>query len=288
MIKNKKARRRLENWYQKFLDKIDAPKKEQSLSTSFGDTHILIAGDTSKPPLLCLHAMMTSSAHLVAALEPLLENYHIIAPDIPGESVKGIPKRLSYSDDSQARWLNEILNGLALGKINLFGISLGGFIARQFASQHPQKVNNLILLVPAGIVQGSIFKGLMKMALPMIMYKIAPSEKRLRNLVQYLITNWDEDWAYYLGDAFNDFKTPSRIPPVAEKEELETLSMPCLVMAAEHDISFPGQPLINRVQTHIPHTETELIENSRHCPPTTDEFKNWLANRITTFLNNSS
>jgi pimeloyl-ACP methyl ester carboxylesterase len=228
--------------------------------------------------------MLTSSAHLLSELGPLLDRFHVIAPDLPGQSVRGLPTHLPYDDHSHADWLREVLDALDVHETPLFGVSLGGFVARQFATAHPERVRRLILLVPAGIVQGSVLKGLLKMAVPIILYKIRPTEKRLRALVDPLLTTWDDDWAHYLGDAFNDFTLRRDIPPVASDDELNALSMPCLIMAAEHDISFPGGPLIDRATSQIPTVETELIRDSRHSPPTTDAFRTWMADRITTFV----
>jgi 2-hydroxy-6-oxonona-2,4-dienedioate hydrolase len=284
MIKNEKARIRLENWYQRFLNRVKAPAESRILDTSFGPAHLLFAGDRTKPPLVCLHSMMTSSAHLLSEMEPLLDRFQIIAPDIPGQSVKGLPRRLSYTDASHANWLKEILDELNLQKVNLFGVSLGGFAARQYSSMNPERVSRLILLVPAGIVQGPVIKGLLSMALPMMMYKINPIEKNLRKLTDFLLTTWDEDWANYLGDAFNDFTIHKKIPPAASDDELKKLTMPCLIIAADEDISFPGGPLIKRMASQVPNAETELLTNSRHSPPITDEFRNWLADRITAFI----
>lgn len=284
IFKSEDARAQLETWYQRFLDRVDGPVESRTVSTPHGLNHVLIGGDPSKPPLVALHAMMTSSAHLLSELGPLLDRFHVIAPDLPGQSVRGLPTHLPYDDCAHADWLRAILDALDIHETHLFGVSLGGFVARQFATTHPERVRRLILLVPAGIVQGSVLKGLLKMAVPMILFKIHPTEERLRTLVDPLLTTWDDDWAHYLGDAFNDFVFRRSIPPVASDAELNALSMPCLIMAAEHDISFPGEPLIERATSQIPTVETELIRGSRHSPPTTDAFRTWMANRITAFV----
>jgi pimeloyl-ACP methyl ester carboxylesterase len=263
---------------------VDGPIESRTVSTPHGPNHVLLGGDPSQPPLVALHAMMTSSAHLLSELGPLLDRFHVIAPDLPGQSVRGLPMHLPYDDHAHADWLRAVLDALDVHEAPLFGVSLGGFVARQFATAHPERVRRLILLVPAGIVQGSVLKGLLKMVVPMLMYKINPTEQRLRTLVDPLLTTWDDDWAHYLGDAFNDFALRRDIPPVASDADLNALSMPCLIMAAEHDISFPGGPLIDRVESHIPDVETELIRGSRHSPPTTDAFRTWMANRITAFV----
>ena len=233
IFKNEEARNRQEEWYQRFLVKADCRIQFETISTSFRESQVLIAGDVSKPPLICLHAMLTGSAHLLSELKYLTESFHLILPDIPGHSVRGIPKRLSYQDSSYINWFSEILAGLGTNKIDLFGISLGGFIAHRFAAEYPEKVKKLALIVPAGIVRGSVFKGLAKMAIPMIKYRIKPKEENLKALTGFLLSNWDEDWGYFLGDSMRDFIIPKNIPPVSSDKTLKKLTMPCLVMGAD-------------------------------------------------------
>ena len=285
IFKNDDARKRMEGWYERFLERVAGRTNSIEVSTSYGANHILLAGDPSKTPLVCLHSMLTSSAHLVSELGALLDRFYLIAPDLPGQSVRGLPIRPPYTDESHAGWLQEILEALNLKQVYLLGVSLGGFVARQFASSNPERVKSLILIVPAGIVQGSLIKGFTKMVLPMIMYKIHPTEKRLRQLVDPLLTDWDDDWGRYLDDAFNDFIPNLKIPPLASDEELKKLIMPCLVIGAENDISFPGPKVIERAERYVPNVETDLIPNSRHCPPTTPEFRMWLGERVKSFIN---
>ena len=62
--------------------------------------------------------------------------------------------------------LRDVLDGLGLGTVNLFGVSWGGFVARLAASTFPDRARRLALLVPAGIASGSVWKGLTRMAVP--------------------------------------------------------------------------------------------------------------------------
>ena len=152
ILKSEDARARLEAWYQRFLDRVDRPVASRTVSTSHGPSHVLLGGDPSQPPLVALHAMMTSSAHLLSGMGPLLDRFHVIAPDLPGQSVRGLPLHLPYVDRAHADWLRAVLDALDMHEAPLFGVSLGGFVARQFATAHPERVRRLILLVPAGIV----------------------------------------------------------------------------------------------------------------------------------------
>lgn len=284
IFKSENSRKRQEEWYQRFLEKTDLDAEFENVSTYFGESHVLVAGNPDNPPLICLHAMLTGSAHLLSEIRYLSDHFQLIIPDLPGLSVKGIPERLSFKDNSHSRWLSEILDAVELNKVSLFGVSVGGYMVREFATVNPDRVDKLVLLVPAGIVQAPVIKGLLKMAIPMIKYRFNSSEENLKNLMDPMLTTWDDDWAHFLADSMSDFITPKSIPSVATDEELQKLKMPVLAIAAENDLSFPGVPLVERVQEHIPNVETELLEGARHSPPTTDEFRRWLADRVTNFL----
>jgi pimeloyl-ACP methyl ester carboxylesterase len=74
------------------------------------------------------------------------------------------------------------------------------------------------------------------------------------------------------------------VPPLARDEQLSGLAMPTLVIAAGDDISFPGERLIARLEALVPRIEAERVGGSKHCLPTTDEFRDWLADRVSRFL----
>jgi 2-hydroxy-6-oxonona-2,4-dienedioate hydrolase len=277
------ARARMAAWYERFLQRIPGPTESRTVPTRFGENHVLVAGPENGVPLLCLHAMRTGSAHFLSELGPLLDRVRIFAPDLPGQSVRGLDLRLPF-DDSHARWLLDILDGLKLDVISLFGVSWGGYVARQTAALAPERFPRLALLVPAGIVNGSHWKGLTRMAIPWMRYRWSPSEKNLRRFLDPLLTTWDEQWAKFMGESLADMPMDLRIPPLASDEELKRLTMPVLAMGASDDISFPGAALVRRIQTLLPHAECEVIPNCKHCPPTNDEFRGWLANRLSKFL----
>jgi 2-hydroxy-6-oxonona-2,4-dienedioate hydrolase len=282
--KNDVARVRRESWFDRFRDRIPGSVASCEVPTRYGPNQVLLAGCTEGPPLVCLHAMRTGSAFLVAELGPLLERFRVVASDLPGQSVRGLQRKLPLTDDSHARWLGDVLDGLGLGAVNLFGVSWGGFVARQAASAAPERVRRLALLVPAGIANGSHWKGLTKMALPMIRYRVWRTERNLRRLLDPLFTTWDPDWAGYTGDAIRDMPFDARIPPLATDDELRRLTMPVLALGAAEDISFPGEAVAARIRSQVPHADVEVIPGCRHCPPTTEEFRAWLGSRLTSFF----
>lgn len=274
----------LESWFDRFYSRIPGPVETRHVPTRFGSSHVLVAGRTSGPTLLCLHAMRTGSAHLVSELGPLLERFRIVAPDLPGQSVRGLPVQLPLTDASHATWLLDVVDGLGLETVDLFGVSWGGFVARLAASTAPQRVRRLGLLVPAGIANGSHWRGLTRMALPLLRYRLSATEENLRRFLDPLLTSWDADWAGYMGDTVRHMRMDVRIPPLATDAELRRLTMPVLVLGAADDISFPGAAVVERVRSVAPRVEGEVIADCKHCPPTTAAFQAWLGERLANFF----
>lgn len=281
--KNEAARARLEGWSERFLARIPNPVAHREVATRFGTSHVLIAGPDDAVPLVCLHAMRTGSAHFLSEFTALIGRFRMVVPDLPGQSVRGLPVRLPF-DDANARWLADVLDGLGLDRVNLFGVSWGGYVARLMANTVPDRIQKLALLVPAGIVNGSHWKGLTRMALPLLRYRLWRTEANLRRFLDPLLTTWDDDWAHFMAESLDDMPLDMRIPPLATDDQLKALTMPMLVLGASDDISFPGRPMVERIKALLPHAEAEVIPDCKHCPPTTPEFRAWLAERLTRFF----
>ncbi|MEM6654216.1 MAG: alpha/beta hydrolase, partial [Planctomycetota bacterium] len=103
-------------------------------------------------------------------------------------------------------------------------------------------------------------------------------------LLDPIMTTWDADWSGSFASALSDMRTDPRLPPLATDAELRGLRPPTLVMAGDRDICFPGRAVIDRVRRLVPGVQTELLIDCKHCPPTTRDFRAWLAERLTRFV----
>ena len=280
VCKNEAGRKRLEAWYARFAERITAPVIERDVSTRYGASHLLMAGVENAPTIVCLHAMRTGAAHLLSEFGPLLERFRLVVPDLPGQSVRGPQVRLPLNDRANADWLLDVFDALGLQQTHLLGVSWGGYVARQCATAAPGRVRSLSLLVPAGIVNGSTWQGLMQMAWPMVRYKLSPTEENARQLLAPLVTTPDEHWVRFMADSMQDMVFDMRIPPLASDSDLRGLAMPTLVLGGDADISFPGVAMIERVRALIPRVDAEVIADGKHCPPTTEAFRRWFATRV--------
>lgn len=78
---------------------------------------------------------------LIAALDPDLE---VIAFDAPGVGKSSTPC-LPYTFSGLAHTVTRMLDALGYTEVNVAGVSWGGFLAQQFAYNHPDRCKKLIL-----------------------------------------------------------------------------------------------------------------------------------------------
>jgi pimeloyl-ACP methyl ester carboxylesterase len=278
------AKGRMAGWFDTFRSTLPFETETRFVDTPEGRTHVLVAGPVDAPPLVCLHGALATSAHVLPELGSLVERYRIYAIDVMGQSVMSADRRIDVRDDSYGTWLAGVCRGLGLTKVILFGVSWGGFVALRTAKVAPDLIEALILLVPAGVVSGSAWAGFTRVGWPMLTYRLSPSEKRLRRLVDAMFTTYDERWTKYFGEAVRSYRFDMRIPPLAKLEDLASYKGPTLVLGADGDVSFPGAALIARAKELFPHAEVGLLEGCKHCPPVEDDFRAKTATRIQAFL----
>lgn len=287
-VSSEEARAKLTHWFQVFRERVLAPTSERDVETRFGRTHVTSAGPEGAPPLLLIHGAMATSAHALCEAGPLVERYRVHAVDVLGQSFMSDERRLSLKDASYAEWLADVLDGLGLRSVPVLGISWGGFVALRGLSTLGPRISKLALIVPAGMVNGSAWTGLSKVAWPMMMYRMFPSDERLRRFFLALFTTWDDDWAHYIADSMKLMKTDLRVPPLMGPADVAGFDKPVLVIGAEEDASFPGAALVARAKELFPHADTELLPGAKHGPSTTPQARAALADRISRFIDGSS
>ncbi len=284
-FKSEEGRLRLEARAQRLREGLAHPTESLQLTTSWGRTHVLTAGPPDAPPAVLLHGALANSALLLRELEGLVPRFRVHAVDVVGQSPLSADARPSVTNNDYGRWLEEVLDGLGLASAHVVAVSWGGFVAIRLAAHAPERIRTLALLVPAGVV-GSPLSSHIRMGWPMTRYLLAPTPATLDALMARLLTTPEEEWTGYLADAFLTFNLRTmRVPALARTRELAGFQAPTFVLGADQDLSFPGEALIRRARELFPNlVDTELLRGSRHSPPTTPEFREWLAERLTRFI----
>ncbi|RUP00908.1 MAG: alpha/beta fold hydrolase [Mycobacterium sp.] len=100
--------------------------------------------------LLLIHGMGGNSNNWREMIPALAKKYRVIAPDLLGHGQTAKP-RGDYSLGAFAVWLRDLLDALGVPRATIVGHSLGGGIAMQFAHQHRDYCERLILISSGGL-----------------------------------------------------------------------------------------------------------------------------------------
>ena len=100
--------------------------------------------------LLLIHGMGGSSSSWREIVPKLAKKYRVIAPDLLGHGQSDKP-RGDYSLGAFAVWLRDLLDALDIPKATVIGHSLGGGVAMQFAHQHRDYCQRLVLISSGGL-----------------------------------------------------------------------------------------------------------------------------------------
>ena len=272
--------------YDEALARLGSGYETRRLGTSFGETHVILAGPEDAPPLVVLPGGNFLNPLCLSWFLPLAESFRLYAPDIVGQPGRSARTRPSARGDGHARWLGEVLDGLGLGMASFAGISYGAGLILRLAGLAPGRVAGAVLVSPAGIAAGPIWPMLRDAALPMLVYRARPNRERLMRAARPLLTEPVEPYVRQLGLVYRHVKLDRELPRAATKEELAGYRAPTLLFAAENDLFFPANRVIPRAKKIIPNLETETLPGSRHVP-SRDAFAHINA-RTAAFLNPDS
>jgi len=105
------------------------------------------AGPQDAPVILLLHGFPTSSRMFRNLIPALADRYHVIAPDYPGFGHSSAPdiNQFSYTFDHLAEVMNHFVSQLGLKKYSLYVQDYGAPVSYRLASQHPERVQALIV-----------------------------------------------------------------------------------------------------------------------------------------------
>ncbi len=267
IYKNKNGKKVLLDIYDRQLSKLGIEYDMHSVDTRFGSTNVLDVGSKEKENLLIFHGGNSTNPYNLNFFLPLLKEFQIYAPDTIGHPGYSAQKTLSSKNYSYGEWAADVISGLNLKKANCIGISYGGGILIKLATYAPKLINRAAFIVPSGVANCSLLQIIIKLGLPMMKYRLFPNRKNLIQAIEPMTSSKeiDEDTLEMIEAVFKHVKVKAEMPRNATKTELENFFAPTLVIAAENDILFPGEAVIERSNEIFPNiTKADLLNKSPH------------------------
>ena len=286
IYKSTEGKAKILAYYDKALSKLNVDYKDLFVDTRFGKTHILEIGPEKAKPLVIFHGGNVTNPVSLSWFKPLMNDYHIYAPDTIGHPGKSDETRLSPKGNGYAKWAVDFLDEIGLDQAYFIGPSYGGGITVKIAAYAPERISKAVLIVPSGIANSSTIKMISKL-IPMIIYKYFPNHDRLVRAVKPMLSEKiDKDSLQHIGDVLRYIKLETEFPRLATAEELKGFKAPTLVFAGEKDIFFPAELVMPRVKEIIPNLiAAESLKGSNHFP--SKQTIDYINKRIKAFLDDT-
>ena len=232
-------------------------------------------------PIVLVHGTASSLHTWDDWSKELLKTNRVIRMDLPAFGLTGPNKTADYSIKAYTSFLNDLLTKLHVEKFYLAGNSLGGNIAWNYAAEHPDKVEKLVLVDASGLPtnkpQPAIFKMAKTPFLNSLFLYVTPKFFIKKNMEEVyadgskitdeLVTRYHK-MALRVGNrqAFIDrAKTDFKLGSKANYNKLKSINTSTLLIWGAQDNWIP---LDNgkRMDSILPNSKLVVLENSGHVP----------------------
>ncbi|MFF4417743.1 alpha/beta fold hydrolase [Streptosporangium sp. NPDC001559] len=252
--------RRIRERYVQALRTWPVPYEHRRVPTREGETFVVVSGPEDAPPLVLLHGSGTNAAMWVVEVASWAEHFRVHAVDMIGEPGLSAPSRPPLDSEAYALWLDDVLRELGVSRTSVVGASLGGWLALDYATRRPDRVECLALLCPAGI--GRQKWGWVPKAVLLNQFGLRGRRKTLE-LVAGLDMTGSEEFLEGMALTFRQFLPRKRLP-VFSDDTLRNLTMPVLAVVGDRDVMLDSQGTVRRLNETVPHATVRLLPGVGH------------------------
>jgi len=264
VFKSEQGKQLILESYRSLLAQWPVANKQYVVDTGLGKTFVIESGDSHKPPLVLLHGSVSNSFTWMGDVLRYAEDYRVFAVDIVGEPGLSAESRPDYDSGEYALWLNDVLGALQLESVALVGLSLGGWMALDFATRFPEKVYRLALICPGGLgperasfIPKAIFYSLLgrwgrRKLTELLNAGPLPDSPELRKAM---------DITLIMG---RHFRPRTARLPIFTAQQLARLAMPVLVLFGGKDALIDGAQSLRYARANLSDGEVVELLDSGH------------------------
>lgn len=271
-FKSEEARVAYCRLYDEAVALSEVPVEESDVETSFGTTHVLTAGDPSKPPLVALHAMSMGSTMWVPLLPALTVSHHVRMLDAVGDVSKSVSTAVLSSPARVVDWVDETLDMLKVERAAFVAASLGTWMATRYAMARPHRVERLGLVGPAGIVSAQHTRWLIRAFMD---GRIRATRPRFESFVYSLAMEEShqrmrtDPWRPIVEQLIIgplEFRRGLREPrPVrCSIQQLAGSGIPVLAIIGRDETLHDGATMAARFRQRLPDAKVVLVDDANH------------------------
>lgn len=230
-----------------------------------------------KTPILLVHGFSSNVHTWEFFLKDLEKDYPVIAMDLPGFGFSSKPET-TYSRERYVQIIEDIINYYRFDRVILIGNSMGGEISLRFSLIFPDKVEYLVLIDSAGLMEFQDLPWFLEVARNVAVETFSFLFTN-RISINYMLKS-----AFYNPDLVDDKKKNLYYYPLKTKgginahksllrskykkidiSELQKLPVSTLILWGEHDQWIPIK-YAYIFKAHIPNSTLVIIPECGHVP----------------------
>lgn len=261
-FKSEEGRAAFQQAYAAALQSWPVPFEELDVPTRFGTTHVIASGPKGAPAVVLLHCMAGTAIAWRSNVAALSQRFRTYAVDIPAQPNLSVLTRRIRNRPEQAQWFTDLLDALGAPSASIVGNSYGGFLALSQACLTPERVDQLILISPAGTFT-PLGMGFYLRMIPSMIFGGDASDtmQAIENGIPL-----DEDWKALVALAMKHGRMsqvgfgPKPLPP----QELQRLRSAPLLIIGDKELMYRPEQEIALAKSRIPGLEGVIAPDANH------------------------
>jgi pimeloyl-ACP methyl ester carboxylesterase len=268
IYKSVEGEREVRERYLTILKHWPVSNQKFRVPTREGETFIVACGDENAPALLLLHGGMTNSAMWMGDVAAWAEHFRIYAVDVIGEAGLSAPSRPPLASDAYALWLNDMMQALSLTRVSMVGVSLGGWLALDYATRRPERLESVVVLCPGGVGRQKL--SIVFKTVPLRMLGAWGKRQASELILGRAPANPSPALKYFMDFMSLIHKTlrPRMVKlPIFSDQALQRLAMPVMAILGGKDVLLDSAETKHRLERNVPHVEIRFDPEAGHFIP---------------------
>ncbi|WP_260759590.1 alpha/beta fold hydrolase [Mycobacterium sp. SMC-4] len=250
----------VERSYREHLQRWAVPLRQHTVATREGGTFVLDCGPTDAPPVVLLHGAGSNSAIWQADASRWSLTHRLYMVDLVGEPGLSAPSRPPLDSDAYALWLDDVLDKLGVDAADFVGVSLGGWLATDYAIRRPSRVTRLALRAPGGI--GRQRYGAVLAALALMPFGEPGTRRALR--IALGPGRIPDPVIDYMLLIHRNYRPRRETLPVFSDEDLRAITAPLFVVLGARDRMLNSHDTAARLTRLQPAASINLLADAGH------------------------
>ena len=268
VYKSAEGERAVRERYLEILKYWPVPNQQLRVPTREGETFIIACGNEDAPPLLLFHGSVANSAMWMGDVASWAKHFRIYAVDMIGDAGLSAPSRPPLSSGAHALWLDDVLQALYLTRVSIAGVSLGGWLALDYAIRRPGRVESLVLTCPGGV--GRVKVEVLLKLIPLQMLGGWGKRKAGEIVLGRAPANPSpavQSFLQFFQLIQENFR-PRRVKlPVFSDDALKSLNMPVLAIVGGKDVLIDSDGTKRRLERNVAGVQIRYIPEAGHFIP---------------------